>query len=126
MQIAIDEATLTALGNVLEHFWWDEERHYNATPEKDRPGHIFGSLKILHQFFEEATYDGPRGVKMGPYTYARGSDGCDEAFDVYGPDGFLFSIPFWGKECEALHAAITIVEALNISHAAARNQQRQP
>jgi hypothetical protein len=126
MRIEIDEATLTALGNVLEHFWKDEERAYGGIPEGDRAGHIFESLQKLHQFFEDATYDGPRGVKVGPYAYARGKDGCDEVFDISGPDGFLFSVPFWKNEDEARHAAITVVQALNDFHAATRHRQRQP
>jgi hypothetical protein len=127
MEIEIDEATLTALGNVLEHFWRDEERDYKSTPAEDRPGHIYEYLQKLHEFFEHATYDGPLGVKAGPYTYTRGHNGCDEVFDILGPDGrFLFDIPFWAKENEARHAAITIVDALNNFHATTRNQKRQP
>ena len=66
MKIEINDATLTALGNVLEHFWREEELDYKGTPEEDRPGHIFESLQKLHQFFEEATYHGPWGGDHQP------------------------------------------------------------
>jgi hypothetical protein len=59
-------------------------------------------------------------IRTGPYTYVRGKDGCDATLDICGPDGFLFSLPFWEKEHEAEATAIIIVEALNNYHAVTR------
>lgn len=49
-----------------------------------------------------------------PYTYSRGTDGCDKTFDIYdGNDDLLVSVHFWEREAEAEAEAKLIVNALN-------------
>jgi hypothetical protein len=48
--IRLPSKTLAALETVLDHYWQDEERHYEETPEEDRDDHIFKSLKIMQAF----------------------------------------------------------------------------
>jgi hypothetical protein len=48
------------------------------------------------------------------YTYQRGTDGCDETFDISYPDGtHLVSIHFWEEVERAEREARLIVHALN-------------
>ncbi|MHC5537543.1 hypothetical protein ACYOEI_04850 [Singulisphaera rosea] len=49
-----------------------------------------------------------------PYTYSRGTDGCDKTFDILDGDGeMLVAIHFWERETEAEADAKLIVNALN-------------
>ena len=49
-----------------------------------------------------------------PYTYVRGTDGCDRTFDILDCDGgFLVSIHYWEREAGAEADAKLIVDALN-------------
>jgi hypothetical protein len=51
----------------------------------------------------------------GPYRYQRGKDGCDETWDIYGPDSkHLVSIPFWDDAAGAEAEARLIVNSLNV------------
>jgi hypothetical protein len=49
------------------------------------------------------------------YRYERGTDGCDETFDIYAPDEKrpMVSIAFWEAEAKAEATACRIVAALN-------------
>jgi hypothetical protein len=62
-----------------------------------------------------------RGSKAGSphaehaYSYHRGKDGCDETWDIWGPDGkHLVSIPFWEAVEETEQKAQMIVHRLNM------------
>lgn len=52
--------------------------------------------------------------KPDRFTYHRGSDGCDETWDIRYPDGtHLTSIPFWERADETEAEADLIVDAPN-------------
>jgi hypothetical protein len=50
----------------------------------------------------------------GKYTYSRGTDGCDETFDIYDRNGeHMVSVHFWEAEEWAETTAKLIVTRLN-------------
>jgi hypothetical protein len=52
--------------------------------------------------------------KRTRYYYTRGTDGCDETFDVWTPDGhYVVSVRFWEKREWAEQEAKKIVRLLN-------------
>jgi hypothetical protein len=59
--------------------------------------------------------DTPSTEAEPPYWYVRGKDGCDETWDIYGPDSkHLVSIPFWDDVAGTEAKARLIVNSLNM------------
>src|SRR5262249_53884076 len=94
---------IEALDRILCYLEPDERLDYEARPEGGRDNHVFGDVCFLRGWVEAVKGRavkpvlGSRGkmppAEGGPFRYRRGKDGCDETFDVAGPDGFGFSIP---------------------------------
>ena len=126
----ITEEVTEALDRILGYLEPDERLDYEARPECGQDNHVFLDVCFLRGWLEAVKGRavrpvlGSRGkpppVGGGPYSYRRGKDGCGETFDVSGPDGFCFSIPFWEAEEDAEKAAKRVVEALNDYQAATR------
>ena len=126
LTVTLASDDIRALLKIHEYLYADEEKNYHALPAEERDTHVFPAVERLYLMLENVLYAGPLAPKVGPFAYVRSTDGCDEVFEICGPDGFRFFLPFWERENEACRAAITIVDALNTFHAATHNQKMQP
>jgi hypothetical protein len=130
MDNRISPSIVEALTRLLEYVEPDERADYETREEcsEARWNHIYGDICFLLGWVRTLAVRQPRPIEgsrrespdisSGPYSYARRKDGSNGVIEIHGPDGFLFSLPFWEKEPEAREAAKTVIQALNRFHAA--------